>query len=466
MGILRRIALVYMVILLAAASLNYIPGLTDAEGRAFGVFALDIFDDALHVASALWAGIAAALSNRAARIFLRYFGLLYLTDGLLGLATGSGYLDLGIMNHGMLDLPLTFKILANLPHIGGGAFAVFSSVRFATRGAMIRRLWLRVRRALTLRRVLKWSLASLLVATLLLLSPVAYVELGCRGQAATQTYQPLITDPAFQRSEANTYLTYPEWHIVFAYDGLAQALKTGDEHAFDYIDSISSFWSSTCALTRVASQHGGADWDTRSMIHTIGVSFTAEMLAKAAYEETMGRATAWLRGPRKTAQDAVIAGVAADYAAFLRQTPWYQYPFNRKAARALGGAGRSVRSRMGEASRHRSGVRSEGRLCEGHCRCGGRHGAGAAGHPQRGLRARCDGPRAYARCHRDWRARGRRRDRDAALRPVHAHPRRHRSTGRRDPRDRRQRRDHGERDRPRGRGGARPAWNRHPAHEA
>ena len=35
------------------------------------------------------------------------------------------------MNHGMLDLPLTFKILANLPHIGGGAFAVFSSVRFA-----------------------------------------------------------------------------------------------------------------------------------------------------------------------------------------------------------------------------------------------------------------------------------------------------------------------------------------------
>ena len=56
MGTLRRIALVYMVILLAAASLNYIPGLTDAEGRAFGVFALDIFDDALHVASALWAG--------------------------------------------------------------------------------------------------------------------------------------------------------------------------------------------------------------------------------------------------------------------------------------------------------------------------------------------------------------------------------------------------------------------------
>ncbi len=133
MGILRKIALVYMVILWAAASLNYIPGLTDSQGRAFGVFALDVFDDALHVASGLWAGLAAYTSNRAARIFLRYFGLLYLTDGLLGLAVGSGYLDLGIMKHGVVHLPITFKILANLPHIGGGAFAVFASLYLGKR---------------------------------------------------------------------------------------------------------------------------------------------------------------------------------------------------------------------------------------------------------------------------------------------------------------------------------------------
>ena len=176
----------------------------------------------------------------------------------------------------------------------------------------------------------------------------------------TQTYQPLITDPAFQRREANTYLTYPEWHIVFAYDGLAQALKTGDEHAFDYVDSISSFWSSTCALTRVAGRHGGADWDTRSMIHTIGVSFTAEMLAKAAYEETLGRATAWLRGPRKTPQDAVdrrrgrrLRGVPAPDAVV-------PVSVQREGARALGAACRAVASRMGAASRHRPGVRGEG----------------------------------------------------------------------------------------------------------
>jgi hypothetical protein len=130
LGKLRKIAFVYMVVLLAAASLNYIPGLTDAEGRAFGIFALDIYDDALHVASALWAGIAAMTSNRASSVFLVCFGLLYLTDGLLGLAVGSGYLDLGIVNHGVVDLPLRFKVLANLPHIGLGGFAVFASIRY------------------------------------------------------------------------------------------------------------------------------------------------------------------------------------------------------------------------------------------------------------------------------------------------------------------------------------------------
>ena len=131
MSKLRLIAAGYMVALLIAASLNYVPGLTDAEGRAFGIFALDIYDDSLHVASALWAGIAAFLSAKASRIFLFYFGILYFLDGLLGLATGSGFLDLGIVNYGIVDLDFTFKIMANLPHLLLGGFAFLSSRMFA-----------------------------------------------------------------------------------------------------------------------------------------------------------------------------------------------------------------------------------------------------------------------------------------------------------------------------------------------
>lgn len=127
----RYVAAVYAVILGLASLLNYIPGLTDPSGRVFGIFALDLFDDALHVLSALWATFAAWRSHAAAILFLRLFGFLYLLDGLFGLAIGSGFLDLGVVKYGVLDLPLTFKVLANLPHIGLGGIALASGFLFA-----------------------------------------------------------------------------------------------------------------------------------------------------------------------------------------------------------------------------------------------------------------------------------------------------------------------------------------------
>ena len=126
MTMLRYICFGYTVSLLVAAALNYIPGLTDAEGRAFGIFSLDIFDDSLHFSSALCALIAGIMSHRASRIFLIYFGALYFGDGFLGLITGSGYLDFGIFNNGIVDYPFVFKILNNLPHLFLGGFALFS----------------------------------------------------------------------------------------------------------------------------------------------------------------------------------------------------------------------------------------------------------------------------------------------------------------------------------------------------
>lgn len=134
MTIHQKLALGYFVVLLGAASLNHVPGVTDADGVAFGVFALDFFDDALHAASATWALVAALVSARAARLFLILFGALYLGDGLLGLITGSGYLDFGIFTYGVQDLDFGFKILANLPHIGLGGFALASGLLFGRTG--------------------------------------------------------------------------------------------------------------------------------------------------------------------------------------------------------------------------------------------------------------------------------------------------------------------------------------------
>jgi hypothetical protein len=131
--LLRLVTWGYAGVLLLAAALNYIPGLTDASGRVFGIFALDIYDDLLHLASAAWAAVSAYWSRQASKTFLKVFGTLYCLDGLLGLITGSGYLDLGIVIYGVQSLPLGFKILANLPHIALGGLAAFCGFVLAGR---------------------------------------------------------------------------------------------------------------------------------------------------------------------------------------------------------------------------------------------------------------------------------------------------------------------------------------------
>lgn len=131
MTLQRKTALGYAVILALVAALNYlpIPGLVDDQGRTFGIFALDIYDDALHLASALWALAAALMSHRAARMFLILFGALYFLDGLLGCYAGSGFLDLGIFTWGVLDIPYTLKFLSSLPHLLLGGIALYTGLK-------------------------------------------------------------------------------------------------------------------------------------------------------------------------------------------------------------------------------------------------------------------------------------------------------------------------------------------------
>jgi hypothetical protein len=178
------------------------------------------------------------------------------------------------------------------------------------------------------RRAFKFLGIGTIAIIATLLAPIAYVETACTADPQPASNTPLIQDAQFLRPEANTYLTYPEWHIVYAYEGLANTLHNDDEYDFGYISPIWQFWSSYCAINRVAQQHGGASWETRRMIYVIGVSFTVELALKGAYEETIGRVFAVLRGPTKTPQDYVAQAIADDYATFLHQTPWYKYHFD------------------------------------------------------------------------------------------------------------------------------------------
>ena len=179
----------------------------------------------------------------------------------------------------------------------------------------------------------RWVKRLVLLVLLLvigLLSPVAYVETMCRSPVVASAYTPILPEP-YRGPEARTLLTYPEWHIVHAYADYGEVIRTGSPSDFNYLQSISGFWSSLCALSLAAGDHGGIDGPTKQMVYTIGVSFSAELLLKAAYEETLGRIATWIRGPNRAALDNLSATQAADYAAFLQQVPWYRWDFTRDA---------------------------------------------------------------------------------------------------------------------------------------
>ncbi|MEC7259654.1 MAG: hypothetical protein VXW58_17735 [Pseudomonadota bacterium] len=170
------------------------------------------------------------------------------------------------------------------------------------------------------------GLAVGLLALVALALPVGYVETMCRPEGQAQPRDALIA-PEHHRPEARTLMTYPEWHIVHAYDDYARTIAQGDPHDFGYVRAIGQFWSSLCTLSRQTGPMGGIEGGTRQMVYVIGVSFTAELVLKAAYEETLGRIATWIRGPQHAPLDRLSAQQAADYAAFLQQVPWYKWDF-------------------------------------------------------------------------------------------------------------------------------------------
>lgn len=111
------------------------PPFQDIHGRQFGLFTLDLYDHSLHLASGLWAGVAAWRSDAAARSYFRLFGPLYFADGVLGLLTGSGFLDFGIFLYGPTDLAPEIRFFANLPHLVIGGVAIWAGYWLARKPA-------------------------------------------------------------------------------------------------------------------------------------------------------------------------------------------------------------------------------------------------------------------------------------------------------------------------------------------
>ena len=127
MDIIRLCAWGYAALLGFVILTGYITAFIDANDMIFGLFRR------LHLVSALWAAAAAITSRRASELFFQLFGVFYFADGVLGLATGSGYLDFGILINGVLNLPLSTRFFANAPHLSLGGVAILIGYLLAPR---------------------------------------------------------------------------------------------------------------------------------------------------------------------------------------------------------------------------------------------------------------------------------------------------------------------------------------------
>lgn len=185
-----------------------------------------------------------------------------------------------------------------------------------------------------LMRALGLAGVTLLLLLTVALQPILHNEWQCMPTPPPARTPPAsLVEPQHRRDEVNSYLTYPEWSIVHAYEDLAAVTRASREADYDAFGAISRYWSSLCSISQLASRRGPIGADYKVMLYTIGLSFSLEMGIKGLYEKTMGRLTSVIAGGRRTPEDAFALAVAEDYARFLRQTPWYEYPFGATLAR-------------------------------------------------------------------------------------------------------------------------------------
>ena len=151
------------------------------------------------------------------------------------------------------------------------------------------------------------------------------------GTAAAAPSLPPGADglPGYRRAEVFTYLTLPEWYIVYSADEYAAFIAQRPPSAFPYVGAVRQYWGHYSAVCAVTKREYPFEGGYHAMLGIIGASFTVEHTIKAAYENTIGRLTEWISST-ETPEDAFARRVAREYGTFMHTVPWYEFPFGSR----------------------------------------------------------------------------------------------------------------------------------------
>ena len=136
--------------------------------------------------------------------------------------------------------------------------------------------------------------------------------------------------PDYYRPESKTYLTLPEWYIVYSTDEYADYIADNSSSDFPYFRAVGQYWQSYVDVCNEIRGRYPFNGDSQFTLAFIGISFTAENMLKGAYEGTIGRFTDWISSEAPTEEEVYAAQVAQEYGEFMHMTPWYFFPFKEK----------------------------------------------------------------------------------------------------------------------------------------
>ena len=102
---IQKCAFAFALLFLAVYSLDFVPGVMDANGKMFGLFSMTTFVDVGHLGLGALALISGFVGPRAARVYFWFLGFFYAGDVITY-----------AIRHLHLISPTT-NLLVNLPHI-------------------------------------------------------------------------------------------------------------------------------------------------------------------------------------------------------------------------------------------------------------------------------------------------------------------------------------------------------------
>lgn len=115
---LRKLTWAYVAGFLGIFVICHTPGLSDSEGRLFGLFRIDPIDDFVHLLSGLAGAFVAWRAMSLAPLYFKVIGTLYNLDALVGMTMSRGLLDLSVFTQGAGSPDFSVSNWAlNVPHI-------------------------------------------------------------------------------------------------------------------------------------------------------------------------------------------------------------------------------------------------------------------------------------------------------------------------------------------------------------